>query len=125
MPSMVVISEPPTSLIAVVQERIAAPFWWTVQAPHKTMPQPNFVPVKAATSPKYHNKGISGSPSNVCSFPLTLKRPIYPPINHESWVATAEARRRITLPKHGRCRNDFHILVVLCEMWKRERPTKA
>src|ERR1700693_1027177 len=96
MPSMVVISEPPTSLIAVVQERIAAPFWWTVQAPHKAMPQPNFVPVKAATSRKYHNKGIAGSPSNVCSFPLTLKRTIYPPINHESWVATAKAR----LPHH-------------------------
>jgi hypothetical protein len=65
MPSMVVISAPPTSLIAVVQERIASPFRCTVHAPHNAMPHPNFVPVNAATSRKYHNNGISGSPSNV------------------------------------------------------------
>ena len=71
---MVVISAPLTCFIGVVQERMAAPFWCTVQAPHSDMPQPNFVPVSCATSRKYQSSGMSGSPSNVFSLPFTLKR---------------------------------------------------
>ena len=33
--------------MAVVQERTASPFRCTVQQPHRAMPQPYFVPVKA------------------------------------------------------------------------------
>jgi hypothetical protein len=63
-----------------MQERIASPFWCTVHAPQSAMPQPNFVPVSPATSRKYHNSGISGSPSNVLSFPFTFRRIIVPPV---------------------------------------------
>src|SRR5664279_1742940 len=101
MPSIVVISAPFISFIGVEHDRMAAPFECTVQAPHKDMPQPNFVPVSSATSRKYHSSGMSGSPSNVFSFPLTLKRIImYPSVNY------------------GRSRIDFHILVAEREMWK-------
>src|SRR5208337_3712213 len=102
MPSIVVISAPPTSFMGVVQERMAAPFWCTVHAPHNAMPQPNFVPVSSATSRKYQSNGMSGSPPNVFSFPFTLKRIICPPVNR------------------GCCKIDFHILVAEREMWKSE-----
>src|SRR5882672_790549 len=101
MPSMVVISAPPTSFMAVVQERMASPFWCTVHAPQSDIPQPNFVPVSPATSRRYHSSGMSGSPSNVLSFPFTLRRIICP-------LQLRPMKYRI----------DFHILVAEREMWK-------
>src|SRR5690606_11330438 len=41
------------------------------------MPQPNFVPVSPSTSRTYHSSGIAGSPSKLCSMPLTFKRTIF------------------------------------------------
>ena len=70
---MVVISIPSTVLICLEHDRIAFPFCSTVQAPHSPMPHPNFVPVSPRMSRKYHSSGISGSPSNVCACPFTLK----------------------------------------------------
>src|SRR6478609_9464469 len=60
MASMVVISSPSTVPIGLEHERMAFPFWSTVQAPHKAMPHPNFVPVSPRMSRRYHNNGISG-----------------------------------------------------------------
>jgi len=42
----------PMLLTGVTQERMATPFRWTVQAPHRAIPQPNFVPVMPSTSRK-------------------------------------------------------------------------
>ena len=44
---------------AVWQERTASPLRWTVQAPHKPAPQPNFVPVICRCSRMTHNSGVS------------------------------------------------------------------
>ena len=38
-------------------ERTGLPSRWIVQAPHKAVPQPNFVPVMASTSRNTHNRG--------------------------------------------------------------------
>jgi hypothetical protein len=62
----------PTLSIGVMQERVEAPSICTVQAPHKAMPQPNFVPVIPSTSRNAHNSGVSPSTSTLCVLPLTL-----------------------------------------------------
>src|ERR1700692_1432066 len=72
MASMVVISAPDTELMGGTQGRRAFAFLWTVQAPHKATPQPNFVPVRPRTSRRYHSSGISGLPLKDRSTPLTL-----------------------------------------------------
>src|SRR5262249_48361063 len=54
------------------QERNGIPFRCTVQAPHKALPQPNFVPVIPSTSRKTQSKGMSPSTSTSCSLPLTF-----------------------------------------------------
>src|SRR5262249_28266493 len=54
---------PAVALIGVWQLRTAAPFRCTVQAPHNPSPQPYLVPVNSISSRRYHNNGISGSPS--------------------------------------------------------------
>src|SRR5262249_17569429 len=56
----------------MTQERNGIPFRCTVQAPHKALPQPNFVPVIPSTSRKTHSKGMSPSTSTSCSTPLTF-----------------------------------------------------
>src|SRR5438132_670339 len=58
--------------VGVMQARSASPFLWTVQAPHRAMPQPNLVPVNPKMSRKYQSSGISGSPSKLCGTPLTF-----------------------------------------------------
>src|SRR5512132_448153 len=72
MASMVVIAEVPTLSMVVVQERVATPFTWTVQAPQRAIPQPNFVPVMPSTSRNTHKRGVSPSTSTVRARPLTL-----------------------------------------------------
>src|SRR6516164_860029 len=56
----------------MTQERNGIPFRCTVHAPHKALPQPNFVPVMPSTSRKTHSKGMSPSTSTSCSTPLTV-----------------------------------------------------
>jgi hypothetical protein len=77
---MVVISLPASLLVTVTHERMAVPFWSTVQAPHSAMPHPNLVPVRPKTSRKYHSSGSSGSPSKECSIPFTLNRTMLIPL---------------------------------------------
>ncbi len=69
---MVVIFLPATALIGVRHARVAAPSMCTVQAPHRAMPHPNFVPVIWSTSRRYQSRGICGSPSNACGTPFTV-----------------------------------------------------
>src|ERR1700719_984396 len=78
---MVVIFLPATVDMGVTHERAASPSICTVQAPHKAMPQPNFVPVMFSVSRKTHSSGISGLTSTVCGLPFSTKlMAMIPPI---------------------------------------------
>src|SRR5712671_6639000 len=70
---MVVIFFPATLEIGVMQERVASPLMWTVQAPQRAMPQPNLVPVMFKVSRRTQRSGISGLTSTVWGFPLRVK----------------------------------------------------
>src|SRR5215813_6000663 len=61
---MVVTLLPATSLTGVEQDRVAAPFTCTVQAPHRPLPQPNFVPVRFRSSRSTQSNGVCGSTSS-------------------------------------------------------------
>jgi hypothetical protein len=67
-----VIGASPTLSIGITQERTGFPSRWTVQAPHKALPHPNFVPVIPSTSRSTHNSGVSLSTSTLWLTPLTL-----------------------------------------------------
>src|SRR5579872_4746 len=71
-PSIVVTALPCTLATLVMQERAATPLTCTVHAPHRDMPQPNFVPVMPSVSRKTHNSGISGVTSTSCGFPFSV-----------------------------------------------------
>jgi hypothetical protein len=94
---MVVIRLPAAADAGSEQDRTASPSICTVQAPHRAMPQPYFVPVIPSTSRSTHNSGISGSTSACCAFPLTVSRIITPPFRPS---ANADYGRR-----RGRSRN--------------------
>src|SRR5579863_1370187 len=54
----------------VEQERTGAPSTWTVHAPHRPAPQPNFVPVSSSVSRRTQSRGVSGATSTFRSLPL-------------------------------------------------------
>src|SRR5690242_3160159 len=70
---MVVTFFPATLEMGVIQERVASPLMWTVQAPHNAMPQPNFVPVMLSVSRSTQSRGISGLTSTDWAFPFKVK----------------------------------------------------
>src|SRR5204862_802806 len=72
-PSIVVTCLPATRESGATQERMAWPSRWTVQAPHRAMPQPNFVPVNPKESRITQSKGVEGSSSTVTGFPFKKK----------------------------------------------------
>ena len=72
-PSMVVMFFPAAVEMGVTQERAASPLMCTVQAPHKAMPHPNFVPVMFSVSRSTQRRGISGLTSTVCGLPFKTK----------------------------------------------------
>src|SRR5258708_18869375 len=72
-PSMVVTFFPATLEIAVMQERVASPLIWTVQAPQSAMPQPNFVPVMFSVSRSTQSSGMSGLTATVWDLPFKVK----------------------------------------------------
>src|SRR5574340_630990 len=74
MPSMVVTALPATSETGVMQDRVASPSTWTVQAPHRAMPQPNLVPVMPNVSLRTHNRGVLGSTLTSYRLRLTVRR---------------------------------------------------
>ena len=67
---MVVIFLPAAMETGMTHERTGSPSRWTVQAPHKDMPQPNFVPVSPRMSRKTHSSRISELTSTLCSVPF-------------------------------------------------------
>src|SRR5271167_1137522 len=54
----------------VEQERTGSPSRWTVHAPQRPAPQPNFVPVNSSVSRRTQSKGVSGATSTFRSLPL-------------------------------------------------------
>src|SRR5579862_952198 len=56
-----------------VQDRMATPSKWTVHAPHRDIPQPNFVPLSPTMSRMAQSKGIWGSTSSVYALLLMVK----------------------------------------------------
>src|SRR5262249_61088105 len=72
-PSMVVTFLPLTLEMGVLQERVGSPLMCTVQAPHRAMLQPNFVPVRFRVSRSTHSSGMSGLTSTVWGLPLRVK----------------------------------------------------
>src|SRR5215469_12654259 len=77
---MVVIFLPLASLTGKLQERIATPSTWTVQAPHCAMPQPYFVPVSPTFSRITQRRGVSGSTSTLKALPLIVRFAIVCPL---------------------------------------------
>jgi hypothetical protein len=69
---MVVTLLPATLETGVMHARVACPLRWTVQAPHKAMPQPNLVPVMPNVSRNTQSSGMAGLTLTVCGLPLTL-----------------------------------------------------
>src|SRR5437016_4552555 len=61
---MVVTLAPATAPTEVMQDRVARPSTWTVQAPQRPIPQPNLVPVRPTSSRIAHRSGVS---SGLCS----------------------------------------------------------
>src|SRR5690606_14239860 len=68
---MVVICLPTAADTGSTQLRVAAPSTCTVQAPHRAMPQPNFVPVSPSASRSTHSSGVSSATSAENCLPLT------------------------------------------------------
>jgi len=64
---------PATLEIAVMQERVASPLIWTVQAPQSAMPQPNFVPVMFRVSRSTQSSGMSGLTSTDWGLPFRVE----------------------------------------------------
>src|ERR1700704_3002397 len=108
---MVVTLRPATVESGVMQERMALPSKWTVQAPHSAIPQPNLVPVRPANSRTAHNRGMLGSASNVVGLPLSTNEvDMVAPIScykkerlaaPGANVKGASARRPAEKPAHG------------------------
>src|SRR5690606_8652621 len=70
---MVLMRLPATADTGVTQERVGWPSTFTVQAPHRAMPQPYLVPVRLATSRQAQSSGISSATSSSWSLPLRLR----------------------------------------------------
>jgi hypothetical protein len=72
---------PAASPTVTLQERVASPLMWTVQAPHCAMPQPYLVPVSPTFSLIAQSSGVSGSTSTLTDFPLIVRFAIAIPVD--------------------------------------------
>src|SRR5579863_5071008 len=70
---MVVIFFAAACEMGVEQERTGSPSTWTVHAPHRPAPQPNFVPVNSNVSRRTQSRGVSGATSTLRELPLTCR----------------------------------------------------
>src|SRR6476646_1962705 len=77
---MVVIFLPTASLTEVWQDLTASPLTWTVQAPHRPAPQPNFVPVICSCSRMTQSSGVSLAASTDIFRPLIVRLGICTPL---------------------------------------------
>src|ERR1700704_3225392 len=70
---MVVTVLPETWDTWVWHEKARLPSMWTMQAPHRPVPQPNLVPVSLSSSRITHSSGVCGGASDCAALPLILK----------------------------------------------------
>src|SRR5438132_10325601 len=105
---MVVIFLPTASLTEVWQDRTASPLTWTVQAPHRPAPQPNFVPVICNCSRMTQSSGVSPAASTDILRPLMLRLAIFSPLR--CMMPLTAATHLWAKPRHppGRCRDEPH-----------------
>src|SRR5262249_20706037 len=73
MASIVVMRLPTAAETGVMQERVGCPLIWIVQAPHRPIPQPNFVPVMFNTSRSVHSSVMSGGTSSLRGLLLMVR----------------------------------------------------
>src|ERR1700710_941515 len=102
---MVVIFLPTASLTEVWQDRTASPLTWTVQAPHRPAPQPNFVPVICNCSRMTQSSGVSLAASTDIFRPLILRLGISSPLpvygaayggsSRSGWLAAHRVRGQL------------------------------
>src|SRR5690349_24668124 len=69
---MVVTVRPDTSDTWVWHEKARLPSIWTMQAPHRPVPQPNLVPVSLSPSRSTHSRGVCDGASVDAGLPLTV-----------------------------------------------------
>src|SRR4051812_47256045 len=69
---MVVTVRPAISETWVWHENARLPSIWTMQAPHRPVPQPNLVPVSFSPSRSTHSRGVCGGASVDAGLPLTV-----------------------------------------------------
>src|SRR5262245_2905315 len=103
---MVVIFLPTASETEVWQERTASPLRWTVQAPQRPAPQPNFVPVICSCSRMTHRSGVSLAASTDIFRPLMVRLGIAFPLPVYDAAYGGRALCRVFTGIHpGRCRS--------------------
>src|ERR1700720_4758433 len=64
---------PATAPTLVMQDRVARPATWIVQAPHKPIPQPNLVPLRPTSSRMAQSNGASSGVRTETARPLISK----------------------------------------------------
>ena len=64
---------PATSESWVWQEKARTPSMWTMQAPQRPAPQPNFVPVSFRSSRITQSSGVCGGKSDEAGLAFTVK----------------------------------------------------
>src|SRR6516164_11192932 len=70
---MVVTVLPATWDTCVWHEKARLPSIWTMQAPHRPVPQPNLVPVSLSSSRITHSSGVCSGASDCAGLPLISK----------------------------------------------------
>src|SRR6202162_3194597 len=92
---MVVTALPAICPIWVWQENGPLPSIWTMQAPHRPVPQPNLVPVSLSSSRITHNKrGLRRSlRARRLAVDLEIKCHGFPPVGYAERNANAPGRR--------------------------------
>src|ERR1700722_5380319 len=101
-PSIVVTFLPLTVEICVIHERVASPLMCTVQAPHKAIPHPNFVPVLFRVSRSTQRSGMSGLTSTVSDFPFKMKVMAMGPPKADGYPTTIRYWLKIyEIPRNG------------------------
>ncbi len=112
------ISRPSPSRAWIWHERTASPSRWTVQAPQSAAPQPNFVAVSRNSSRSSQSSGVSGSPSKLMGFPLTVSLRVIVGLRK---LRDARARHRARRGRNAGVRRRFVTHWNRAPMWPRSR----
>ena len=95
-PSIVTTFLPAARRTGVTHDRTASPSRWTVQAPHRAMPQPNLVPVRPSVSRMTHSSGVSSGDVHRAVLAIDVE------VDHRRSLPMSLARHNgATLPNEG------------------------